>query len=56
MDRRHSPEAQAIQKDAALNDWQIEEIKKGVAEAERGDFATEKEVQQTIRKWQPHER
>ena len=57
MDRRHSlPAAQAIQTDAALNEWQIEEIKKGVAEAERGDFASEKEVQQTIRKWQPHER
>jgi predicted transcriptional regulator len=38
--RRSFVETEAIQKNVALNDWQIEEVKKGVAEADRGDFAT----------------
>jgi RHH-type transcriptional regulator, rel operon repressor / antitoxin RelB len=35
----------------ALNDWQIEEVKKTVAEAERGDFASDEDVEQTLTKW-----
>jgi predicted transcriptional regulator len=31
--------------------WQIEEIKKGLREAEPGDFASGKEVQQSLKKW-----
>jgi RHH-type rel operon transcriptional repressor/antitoxin RelB len=42
--------AQAIQEYVSVNEWQISEIKKGLAEADAGDFATEEEVQQTIRK------
>ena len=34
-----------------LNDWQIEEIKKAVKEADRGDFAADKDVQKVIKKW-----
>lgn len=34
-----------------LNQWQIEETKKALAEADHGDFASEEEVQQTVRKW-----
>ena len=34
----------------ALNQWQIEEIKKALAEADRGNFASEEEIQQTFRK------
>jgi len=34
-----------------LNDWQIAEIKKGLAEADRGKFAREADVEATIRKW-----
>jgi predicted transcriptional regulator len=45
--------AEAIQKNVALNDWQIEEVKKGVAEADYGDFATDKDVEQTLTKWTP---
>ena len=48
-------EAQMIQKNVALNDWQIAEIKKGLAEADRGNFATEKEVKQTVEKWKRRE-
>jgi predicted transcriptional regulator len=34
-----------------LNNWQIEETKKALAEAERGDFASDGDVQRTMRKW-----
>jgi len=43
--------AEAIREYVALNDWQIEEIKKSVAEAERGDFANDKDVERTLKKW-----
>jgi RHH-type rel operon transcriptional repressor/antitoxin RelB len=43
--------AQAIREYVSLNDWQIEEIKKGVAEADRGEFASDKEMERTIKKW-----
>jgi len=33
-----------------VNEWQIAEIKKGLAEADAGDFATDEEVNQTIRR------
>src|SRR5437870_12195120 len=40
--------AEAIREYVALNEWQIEEIKKGLAEADRGEFATEKDVKQVL--------
>ncbi|PYX09447.1 MAG: CopG family transcriptional regulator [Acidobacteria bacterium] len=43
--------AEAIREYVALNEWQIEEIKKGVAEADRGEFAAEKDVKQVLSKW-----
>lgn len=43
--------AEAIREYVALNDWQIAEIKKGIAEADRGEFASEAAVEETIRKW-----
>jgi RHH-type rel operon transcriptional repressor/antitoxin RelB len=43
--------AEAIREYVALNDWQIEEIKKGLAEVDRGEFATEKDVERTLKKW-----
>jgi len=42
--------AQAIQEFVSVNEWQIAEIKKGIAEADAGDFATDEEMQQTIRR------
>jgi RHH-type rel operon transcriptional repressor/antitoxin RelB len=42
--------APAIQEYVSVNEWQIAEIKKGLAEADAGDFATEEEMQQTIRR------
>jgi RHH-type transcriptional regulator, rel operon repressor / antitoxin RelB len=42
--------AQAIQEYVSLNEWQIGEIKKALVEADQGDFASDKEMQQTIRR------
>jgi RHH-type transcriptional regulator, rel operon repressor / antitoxin RelB len=43
--------AEAIREYVALNDWQITEIKKGMAEADRGDFASDSDFERTVRKW-----
>ena len=43
--------AEALREYVALNEWQIEEIKKGLREAELGDFASDKEVQRSLKKW-----
>jgi RHH-type rel operon transcriptional repressor/antitoxin RelB len=40
--------AQAIQGFVSVNEWQINEIRKGLAEADAGDFATDEDMQQTI--------
>jgi len=33
------------------NEWQLREIKQAIAEADRGEFATEEEVQAVRKKW-----
>jgi len=43
--------AEAIREYVALNEWQIEEIKKGIREADAGNFATEEEVAAMRKKW-----
>jgi len=43
--------AEAIREYVAVNEWQIEEIKKGLAEADRGEFASDAQVQRTMNKW-----
>lgn len=43
--------AQAIQEFVSVNEWQIAEIKKAIASADRGEFATEQQVQQTLKRW-----
>ena len=43
--------AEAIREYVALNNWQIDETKKALSEADRGDFADEKDVQQTVKRW-----
>lgn len=35
----------------APNEWQTEQIKKGLEEAERGEFATDAQVRRTMSKW-----
>src|SRR5260370_30085524 len=42
---------EAIRDYVALNSWQIEEIHKGLAEADRGDLATESGAQRVGAKW-----
>jgi RHH-type rel operon transcriptional repressor/antitoxin RelB len=42
---------EAIREYLTLNRWQIEEIQKGLAEAERGEFASEREVKRMAKKW-----
>jgi len=43
--------AEAIREFVTLNEWQIEEIKKGLAEADRGEFATDEEVDAVVKRW-----
>jgi len=43
--------AEVIREYVSLNDWQIAEIKKGIAEADRGDSANDKELERTVKKW-----
>jgi RHH-type rel operon transcriptional repressor/antitoxin RelB len=43
--------AQAIQEYVSVNEWQINEIKKAIAAADRGEFATDKEVRQRLKRW-----
>ncbi|HYK49296.1 MAG TPA: CopG family ribbon-helix-helix protein [Terriglobales bacterium] len=43
--------AEAIRGFVALNEWQIEEIKKGIQEADRGEFATDAAVEQSLKRW-----
>jgi RHH-type rel operon transcriptional repressor/antitoxin RelB len=43
--------AQAIQEYVSVNEWQIGEIKKAVAAADRGEFASAKQVEQGLKRW-----
>jgi predicted transcriptional regulator len=43
--------AEAVREYVSLNQWQIEETKKAIAEADREDFASDEEVAQTLKKW-----
>jgi RHH-type transcriptional regulator, rel operon repressor / antitoxin RelB len=43
--------AEAIRGFVELNEWQIEEIKKGMAEADRGDFASDADVERSLKRW-----
>lgn len=52
MDRSRSwIAAKAIEDYVALNAWQIEQIKEGIAQADRGEFATDEEVQAVFDKY-----
>lgn len=43
--------AKAIETYIELNSWQIERIKEGIAQADRGEFATEEEVEAVFAKY-----
>lgn len=42
--------AEAVREFVELNEWQIEEIKVAVKEADAGDFSSEQEVQTVLNK------
>lgn len=43
--------AEAIKEYIELNDWQIAEVRKALVEADHGDFASDRDVNRTVRKW-----
>lgn len=43
--------AEAVREFIELNEWQIEEIKTAVKEADAEDFASDQEVRATFSKW-----
>jgi RHH-type transcriptional regulator, rel operon repressor / antitoxin RelB len=43
--------AEAIREYVSLNEWQIAEIQKSLAEADRGDFASDQDVRKVVSKW-----
>ncbi len=43
--------AEAVREFIELNEWQIEEIKAGVKEADAGDFASDQEIRAVLNKW-----
>ena len=46
--------AEAIREYVAINEWQIQEIRTAIAEADAGDFASDAEVKAVMDKWDGH--
>ncbi len=46
--------AEAIREYVSINEWQIQEIRAAVAEADAGDFASDGEVKAIMDKWDGH--
>jgi predicted transcriptional regulator len=47
---------EAIREYVQVNEWQIEETQKALAEADRGEFATAQEVQRVLAKYRRRKR
>jgi len=43
--------AEAIREYVELNEWQIEQVKKALVEADSGDFASAASVSRVVKKW-----
>ncbi len=43
--------AEAIREYVARNEWQTQEIKNAIAEADRGEFARDEDVLRVVKKW-----
>jgi len=43
--------AEAIREYIALNEWQVQEVKDALTEADSGDFASDAEVAKVFKKW-----
>jgi RHH-type transcriptional regulator, rel operon repressor / antitoxin RelB len=48
--------AEAIREYVAVNEWQIEEIRKALQEADRGEFASDEQVRRVMSKWTTRKR
>jgi RHH-type transcriptional regulator, rel operon repressor / antitoxin RelB len=46
-----STESDESREFADLDQWQVEEIKKAIDEADRGEFASDQEVEQVLKRW-----
>jgi len=43
--------SEAVREFIELNEWQIQDLKEAVKEADAGDFASEKKVKTVLNKW-----
>ncbi len=43
--------AEAIREFVEINEWQLQEIRAAIGEADARDFATDKDVQKLAKKW-----
>lgn len=43
--------AEAIREYVELNEWQIEQVKEALVEADKGDFASAANVSRVVKKW-----
>lgn len=43
--------AEAIREFVQLNDWQLREIRQAVSEADKGEFASNQDVEKVLKKW-----
>ena len=44
--------AEAIRDFVDVNEWQVSEVREALAEADRGEFASDAEVDEVFRKWE----
>lgn len=44
--------AAAVRDYVELNEWQIQEIQSALGEAEKGEFASDSDVEKTLKKWE----
>jgi predicted transcriptional regulator len=47
--------SRAVEDYVSLNEWQIARIREGIAAADRGDFASDEEMERIRRKFSDHE-
>ncbi len=43
--------SEAVREFIELNEWQIQELREAIKEADREDFASDQEVQVVLKKW-----
>ncbi len=51
MKKAYPPNEVPAPADRLLDEFQLNEIKRGLKEADRGEFATEEEIEWVARKW-----